>query len=258
MMKALLRLLLPFAGPIFILLAWQSLAVLGGSPFFPPLQQILEAFQKNWLFARVGTDVIPSLTRFVYGYGSGIALGIGLGMLLGFLPTLRRALDPVIDFVRAIPPLALIPIYLLIFGIGDTPKIIIIAWGALFNILLNTVDGFRSMEPVMADMARVYRLSLKDQFMMRLHWATPQIVAGARVALAISFILMVTSEMFASTEGIGFFVIQAQRTFAIPDMWSGILLLGILGYVFSLVFALVESRVTRWYRGYRSANDDRS
>ncbi len=255
-MKTTIRYLLPLLGPLAVLCVWQLFAITRSSPFVPTLPVILQAFQQNWLFSRVTSDVVPSLTRFLLGYGLGTTAGIAIGAILGLAPILRRATDPIVDFVRAIPPLTLIPIYLLIFGIGDTPKIIIIAWGAFFNVLLNTVDGVRSVDPVMIDMARSYRLSVKEQLLMRLRWATPQIVAGARVALAISFILMVTSEMFASTEGIGFFVIQAQRTFAIADMWSGILLLGLLGYTFSVLYSRAEHGLTYWYRGFRAAHDD--
>ena len=151
------------------------------------------------------------------------------------------------------PPPALLPItIILLHSIGDRQKIGFIGFFCLFPVLLNTIDGVRGIDPTLTDTARVYGIRGLDRLRrIVLPAASPQIFAGMRTSLSLAVILMVISEMVASTNGIGFFVLQSQRSFAIPEMWSGILLLGILGYLLNLVFALVEGRALAWHRGGR-------
>ncbi|OSP23603.1 nitrate ABC transporter permease, partial [Streptomyces sp. 13-12-16] len=148
----------------------------------------------------------------------------------------------------------LVPVIMLFAGIGDTMKIVVIAGGCVWPVLLNTVEGVRAVDAVMSETARSYGVTgaarLKD---VVLPSASPQIFAGLRQALSIGIILMVISEMFAASNGLGFTVVQFQRSFAIPDMWTGILLLGLLGFVLSVLFQLVERRALGWYHGLRAA-----
>lgn len=125
--------------------------------------------------------------------------------------------------------------------------------GAVWPILLNTQDGVGSVGPELGSMSLAYRLTLWQRiWRIVLPSALPQIFAGARTALAISFIVMVISEMLAATNGIGYFVLQSQSLSAITDMWSGIILLAILGYLLNLLFLAVQHRVLRWHIGYRA------
>jgi ABC-type nitrate/sulfonate/bicarbonate transport system permease component len=180
--------------------------------------------------------------------------GIGLGVLLGTNRTLRAVLEPVFEFLRAIPPPALVPVLILLAGIGDTMKVLVIVSGCIWPILLNTVEGVRGADEVLGDTCRTYRITgtlRLRQFVLRS--ASPQIMAGARQALSIGLILMVISELKAANEGLGFTVREFQTGFQIPEMWSGVLLLGIIGVVLSLLFRLVEQRVLGWYHGVRAA-----
>jgi ABC-type nitrate/sulfonate/bicarbonate transport system permease component len=132
-------------------------------------------------------------------------------------------------------------------------KVFIIALVCLFPVLLNAIDGVRSIDPTFAETSRVYGIGGIDRLRyLTLPAAMPQIFAGMRTSLSLALILMVISEMVASTNGIGYFVLQSQRQFAIPEMWAGILLLGLLGYLLNVVFLLVERRVLRWHRGARA------
>ena len=159
------------------------------------------------------------------------------------------------EFLRSIPPPALIPFAIVVIGVGDDMKVFIIAFVCLWPVLLNTIDGINGIDPTLKDTARVFGISGRDKLLrMTLPAASPQIFAGMRLSLSLALILMVISEMVASTNGIGFFVLQSQRSFAIPEMWSGILLLGILGYVFNLVFMIIERRVLAWHRGARASS----
>jgi ABC-type nitrate/sulfonate/bicarbonate transport system permease component len=177
---------------------------------------------------------------------------VAVGVPLGLSRTARQAASPIVEFLRAIPPPALLPLAIVIVGIGNSMKVLIIAFVCLWPVLLNTIDGITGIDPTLNDTTRVYGVRGIDRLRrIVLPAAGPQIFAGMRTSLSLAVILMVISEMVASTNGIGFFVLQSQRSFAIPEMWSGILLLGILGYVLNLVFVLVERRVLAWHRGAR-------
>jgi ABC-type nitrate/sulfonate/bicarbonate transport system permease component len=245
---------LEIAVPIALLLLWGVWSRGSDTYYFPPLTEILETFMDTWVFERVGSDVVPSLTRLALGYGIACVVAVAVGLALGLSLTLRRAADPIVQFLRAIPPPALLPFGILVLGVGNSMKVFIIAFVCLWPVLLNTIDGVAGVDPALRETARVYDIAPRDRLLrVTLPAAAPQIFAGMRTSLSLALILMVISEMVASTNGIGYFVLQSQRSFAIPEMWSGILLLGILGYVLNAVFLLIERRVLRWHRGARAS-----
>jgi ABC-type nitrate/sulfonate/bicarbonate transport system permease component len=240
--------------PILVLVIWGLWSAGSDTYYFPPLTDILSTFADTWLFERVGSDVVPSLLRMGAGFAIAVVVAIAAGLLLGLSAGARRAAAPIVEFLRAIPPPALLPFAILVIGVGNSMKVFIIAFVCVWPILLNTIDGVRGVDPTLRDTTRVYGISGRDRlWRVMLPAASPQIFAGMRTSLSLALILMVISEMVASTNGIGYFVLQSQRTFAIPEMWSGILLLGILGYVLNAGFVLVERRVLRWHRGARAS-----
>jgi ABC-type nitrate/sulfonate/bicarbonate transport system permease component len=224
--------------------------------YYPPLKDVLQTFNDTWVFERFGSDVVPSLVRLFIGYFIAVAVGVGGGIALGLSPVLRRVAAPIVEFLRAIPAPALLPFALLVLGVGNDSKIFVIAFVCLWPILLNAVDGVSGVDPTLVDTGRVYRIPASDRLRhVVLPAAAPQIFAGMRTSLSLALILMVISEMVASSNGIGYFVLQSQRSFAIPEMWSGIILLGILGYLFNAVFLLVERRMLAWHRGARAGSE---
>jgi ABC-type nitrate/sulfonate/bicarbonate transport system permease component len=240
--------------PILLLVLWGVWSSASDTYYFPPLTDIFQTFADTWVFERVGSDVVPSLTRLALGYGIACAVAVAAGLALGLSRPLRRATDPIVQFLRSIPPPALLPFGILVLGVGTSMKVFVIAFVCLWPVLLNTIDGVAGVDPTLRETARVYDISRSDRLLqVTLPAATPQIFAGMRTSLSLALILMVISEMVASTNGIGYFVLQSQRSFAIPEMWSGILLLGILGYVLNAIFLLVERRVLRWHRGARAS-----
>lgn len=243
--------------PVTVVAGWWFLSEDSTSPFFPPLRVIVNAFEANWVFERVGTDLLPSLQRFGLGLAIAAFAGVVLGTMLGLWTPARRATAPVVDFLRSIPAPALISIMILLIGFDDTMKVSSIALASFFPVLLNTIDGVRGVEPQQLDMARAYKLSRRHRiFRIILPAATPQIFAGLRIALAVALLVMAFSEMFASTDGLGFFILFAQETYRIPDMWSGIIMLGLVGYAVNVLFLLVERRALRWHRGWRATARD--
>ena len=231
--------------PIALLVLWGVWSANTDTFYYPPLTEILETFNETWVFERFGSDVVPSLLRLAAGYAIAVLAAVAIGIPLGLNATARAAASPIVEFLRAIPPPALLPLAIVVVGVGNTMKVLIIAFVCLWPILLNTIDGIRGIDPTLKDTARVYGMSR----FATLPAATPQIFAGMRTSLSLAVIMMVISEMVASTNGIGFFVLQSQRSFAIPEMWSGIVLLGIVGYALNLLFTAVERRVLAWHRG---------
>ena len=245
---------LEIAVPILVLLVIGVWTAASDSYYFPPLTEVFSTFRETWLFDRVGSDVVPSLIRMGLGFAIAVIGGVVIGMALGRSRRARAATAPIVEFLRAIPPPALLPFAILVIGVGASMKVFIIAFVCIWPILLNTIDGAAGIDPTLEDTTRVYGVDRRDNLLrVVLPAAAPQIFAGIRTAVSLALILMVISEMVASTNGIGYFILQAQRTFAIPEMWSGILLLGILGYALNAAFVMIERRVLRWHRGARAS-----
>ncbi|WBB61846.1 ABC transporter permease [Streptomyces sp. WMMC500] len=240
--------------PAVLVTVWWIASSGSQSPYFPPLEQILTAFGDEWTGARLGDDVLPSVLRLTAGYLAACLLGISTGLLIGSRPGLRALAEPTLEFLRAIPPPVMVPVIMLFAGIGDGMKIAVIVSGSVWPILLNTVEGVRAVDSVTDEATRSYGITGPARLRhLVLRSASPQIFAGMRQALSIAIILMVISEMFAASNGLGFSIVQFQRSFAIPEMWSGIIVLGLLGVVLSIVFRLAERRALAWYHGLRRA-----
>nr|WP_221380975.1 ABC transporter permease subunit [Actinoplanes polyasparticus] len=240
--------------PLVLFAAWYVLSAGSESFYAPPLSKILESFGKTWTLDRLTADVVPSLLRLTAGYAVAAVLGVAVGVTIGLNRWVRATVEPVLEFFRAVPPPVLVPVIILFAGIGDGMKVIVIAFGCVWPVLLNTVEGVRAVDSIQIDTARAYGIGGPALIgRVILPAASPQIAAGLRQALSIAIILMVISEMFAASNGLGFTIVQFQRSFAIPEMWSGIILLGLLGFVLSLLFRLAEGRALRWYHGLREA-----
>ncbi|MFF1448013.1 ABC transporter permease [Streptomyces sp. NPDC058274] len=240
--------------PALLVLVWWLASDDSVNPYWPPLRTILTTFPDVWTGDRLRADVLPSLLRLLAGFASAAVVGVALGTVIGSYRRVRAVCEPVLEFLRAVPPPVLVPVVMLFAGIGDTMKIAVIASGCVWPVLLNTVEGVRALDSVMSETARSYGITGAARLRsVVLPAASPQIFAGLRQALSLGLILMVISEMFAASNGIGFTIVQFQRGFAIPDMWTGILVLGLLGFVLSVVFQLVERRVLGWYHGVRAA-----
>ena len=254
MRKALVRVVNLLGLPTLLVAGYWMLSSSMQNPFFPAPPDIATAFVENWTAERFTEDVVPSLSRLAAGIGAAVVLGVGLGVLIGSSRTLRSILEPVLEFLRAIPPPVLVPLLVLLAGIGSTTQVLVIVSGCIWPILLNTVEGVRAVDSVLTDTCRIYRITgLARLRHLVVRAASPQIMAGVRQALSIGIILMVISEMFASSSGLGFTIVQFQRSFAMASMWSGIVLLGLIGFGLAMAFRLVEARVLSWYFGLRRA-----
>lgn len=253
-MKIIKQLFLIFALPAVLVAIWWFASAGSKSFYFPPLDTIIDKFGPTWFAGRMQSDVVPSLIRLAIGYLAAAALGVAIGVPVGASRRLRNFLEPPLEFLRAIPPPVLVPIFMLFAGIGSAMKVLVIISGSIWPVLLNTVEGVRGLDDVLDTTAQAYRITgLVRLTRFVLLGASPHIFAGLRQSLSIAIILMVISEMFAASNGLGFAIVQFQRGFAIPEMWSGIILLGLIGFVLSLILRLVEARVLAWYFGFRAA-----
>jgi ABC-type nitrate/sulfonate/bicarbonate transport system permease component len=246
------------AVPIAILLVWQLWTASAHQPRFPRLSTILVEFRDMWLFSQFHQHVVPSVVRILAGFAIGSLIGVVLGIPLGLSTRARRAAMPHIEYWRAMPPPALLPIsVILAHSIGDRQKIAFIAFFCIFPVLLNTIAGIRGIDPTLIDTARSYGIPRQERIRrIVLPAAFPQIMAGLRNSLALAVIMMVLTEYFSSTNGVGYVLLISKNTFQLVPMWAAILLIGVLGYLINFVFLLVEKRVLAWHRGWRAALPD--
>lgn len=246
-----LRVVEVVALPILLVAAWWLSTENAGNFFFPPLSRIVSEFGPTWFGERLVVDVLPSLGRLFVGLLIAVALGILVGLAIGTRPKLRAFVEPTFEFMRAIPPTILLPILMIFVGAGVGLQIVTIAVGAVWPVLLNTVAGVRAVEQGTLDLMASYHFRARSRIGTVLRVASPHIMAGARQALSVGIILMVVSEMFAATAGIGYNIVQFQQGFKLPQMWTGIILLGIIGVLLALAFRFIEVRVLRWYFNLR-------
>lgn len=236
-------------------IVWELLTRSVQSPFFPPPSQIAQTAADLWfsgpasrlfLTDKVFDHVLPSTARMLGGWVVAAVIGIGAGLLLGRSRTAMAYTGGLLNFFRAIPPPLLVPFFLVTLGL-DTMSLGTIIFGTVWPVLLNTVDGARTVDATKVDTSRAFRLS-RGQWILGvvLPSALPKVFAGLRLSLSIALILMVVSELVGSTNGIGNQLVAAQRDYELPAMWAWILLLSILGYLFNTVLLMVERRALRW------------
>jgi ABC-type nitrate/sulfonate/bicarbonate transport system permease component len=211
--------------------SWQLAAESAQNVYFPTPWQIAHHGWRLWFVTDTMTeDILPSLAP-----------------VLGRTRTGMQYVGPLFAFFRAMPSPALLPVFIVLAGLGNDMKLALIVFGCVWPVLLNTIDGVRSVDAVKTDTARAFRTPRGQWVLMVvLPSALPKIFAGLRLSLAIAVILMVVSEMVGDTTGIGYRLRFAQTQFAFLDMWAWIVLLGIIGYGLNTALLTVERRALRW------------
>lgn len=244
--------------PVALIVLWWIASANSTQLYFPPLSDIWSSFTSTWLFDGLRTQMWPSVAHLLIGLAGASVIGIALGALLWLVPWLRVFANPLLDFARALPAPALAPGLMAIFGLGTSMSISVIILGTIWPILFNTLDGLLGTDRQLRDTATVYQLNrAQTLWVVMLPSAAPQIAAGLRTALQSGVILMVVSEMLGATQGIGYFIINAQQQFEIPDMWSGMIALGVTGTVLNVIFVFAERRVLAWHYGRLSTERNR-
>jgi ABC-type nitrate/sulfonate/bicarbonate transport system permease component len=191
--------------------------------------------------------LIETLLRLAIGFTIGVCGGVGLGLLMGYWRPLHDFLEPLIELLRPIPKAALVPAMVLFLGIGDAMKIASIALVVFFPVLINTVQGARGTDPIMIDTARTFGCGhVTILCKIVLPAALPYIFAAMRVALGLGMVLAVLSEMIAGTGGMGFLILDLQRSFKIRQMYAWLIILAVVGLALMALLAAVEQRVLHW------------
>ncbi|NBE56850.1 ABC transporter permease subunit [Streptomyces sp. YC537] len=198
--------------------------------------------------------ILPSVARMTAGFLLAAALGIALGLALGRSAYAHAVLDPVLQFARAVPPPALVPVFVVFLDFGTQMQLTSIVFSAVWPVLINTVEGARAVDPVQLETARVYGLTGPQRVrLLLLPAALPKIFAGLRLSLSLSLILMVFSELLPGTaNGLGFQLTDAQSRSDLLTVWAVIVLLGALGYLFNAALLGVERRLLGWHTGARA------
>jgi ABC-type nitrate/sulfonate/bicarbonate transport system permease component len=249
-------------GALVVLIGmWQLFAVRAHALFFPPPSAIAAQLVALWLSGppnhffltpAVAHDVVPSLVRIALGWAIAAITGVAAGIVVGRSKVISRLVNPVLQFLRSTPGPALIPVFLVMLGTGSTMRVALIAFGSVWPVLLNTIDGVQSVDVVQLETARAFGLPLGARLRhVVLPAAMPRIFAGLRIALSLAIILMVVSEFVASTDGLGHAIFAAENAYLLPDMWAGIVLVGILGCGLNALFVAIDYRALFWYRGAR-------
>jgi ABC-type nitrate/sulfonate/bicarbonate transport system permease component len=229
---------------------WEAWARSTGSFLIPPASTVVEAAWEVWPTTDFLTTVSASLKRLAAGYVIGAGIGIALGLVMGASRGTRRTLEPFVEFARAMPAIAIVPAAIVLLGLGDAMRITVISFGVCFPVLVNTVEGVRAVSPEARDSASMLRVGAAERiFRIYLPAALPSIVAGLRVALSIGLVMLVISEFVGEGDGLGRYILFQQSQFNVPEVYSGILFLGLLGYVLNQLFLIAERRVLSWHYG---------
>lgn len=198
-------------------------------------------------------EIWPSLRRGLAGFAVALVLGIVGGIVVGSVNALEKILAPVLLFFRNLSILALFPVFLLFFGIGEQSKIAIVAWASFWPIFINTTNAVKGVERILVNAARTLGAGKAYIFAyVVLPAAVPNIFPGIRLAASYAFTALVAAEYLGATEGLGIYIRANQERFEISKMYAGIVVLGLIGVIVNLVLTKVEQHVTSWQLGITS------
>lgn len=212
-------------------------------PFSEAVKALIELAKDGQLWDNTRASLVRSLSGFLIAIG----VGVPLGLLIGWYRPVAEILGPLLELFRNTAALALLPVFILLLGIGETSKIAIVVYACTWPILLNTISGVRSVDPVLIKSARSMALPPHRLFAkVILPAALPTVFTGIRLAGASSILVLVAAEMVGAKAGLGYLVNASQQNFAIPDMYAAIIAIAVVGLVFNHVLVLLERRLTRW------------
>lgn len=218
--------------------------------YFPPISQVILALFKLTLSGELTGHLLASLGRVIRGYLIAAAIAITFGIILGYFRLAYSLFEAVIEFLRPMPSVAIIPVAILFLGIGDPMKVAVTVYACTWPILINTIDGVRNIDRTLVYTGRTFGLGrwriLKK---VVLPAASPYIATGLRISLAIALILVTTSEMVVGGSGLGFFILDEERSLRTSNMYAGIMLVAFLGYSLNRLFLLLEAKTMAWHRG---------
>ncbi|MEI8246355.1 MAG: ABC transporter permease [Lentisphaerota bacterium] len=243
--KKIKDLLISISGPALLILVWDGAVRFGGyeHSLLPSPGDVARAFREIWVSGFLLESIIVSLLRFAAGYLSATLVAIALGLILGRIPVTLKLMNPIIQILRPVSPIAWFPFIVLFFGIGNLPAVVIIFIAAFFPVLLSTVSAVKKIDPLILKVARNFgirqpRLLIKIIFPA----AFPTITIGLHIALGAAWIFLVAGEMVGAQSGLGFLIIDGRNNLRIDIVLSGIIVIGALGLLLDRAIFLFE----RW------------
>jgi len=215
--------------------------------FVPPFTTVVGALWDLLVTGKLARHLSFSFMRAGTGFGAALLLGIPLGFLVGWFRTFDRFVNPLLQMIRQLPTLALFPVFMLLFGIGELSKILIITKACFWPIFLNTAAAVGTIEPLLIKAARSMKISSFGMFRkVVLPAALPSIFAGLRLSATAALLTLVAAEMLGANAGIGFLIFNSEAKFEIPEMYAGILFITMLGIATNYGLLAVEKHVSKW------------
>lgn len=213
----------------------------------PPFSQVIKKLWELTISGQIFIDLTASLNRSLIGFCLAVLTGVPLGFLLGWYNRFEKYTDLFFQGLRNTSTFAIMPIFLLFFGLGETSKVAIVFWGCIWHMIINTTSGVKNIDPIYVKAAKSLGLTDSDLFLkVILPASVPSIVSGARLAAKTAFMVIIAAEMLGARSGLGFYIQNAQYNFLIPEMYAGILSLSILGVSLNYLLVWLEKKATGW------------
>ncbi|MEU9568883.1 ABC transporter permease [Streptomyces massasporeus] len=237
------------AAIVALLLLWEIAprAGLVDRTFLPPFSEVADAWWGLAADGQLADNARASLARSFSGFGIAVAVAVPLGLLIGWYRPVADLLGPLLEVFRNTAALALLPVFVLLLGIGETSKISIVVYACTWPILLNTISAVRHVDPTLLKLAKSMDLSAPRLFQkVILPASVPVMFTGIRLAGAVSILVLVAAEMIGAKAGLGYLINASQYNFAIPQMYAGIITISAIGVAFNQFLVTVERRLSSW------------
>lgn len=234
---------------ILLIAFWEVAPRIGlvDKTFLPPFSDVVDALIKLAQSGQLSEHISASVGRALKGFSVAVVVAVPLGIVIGWYRPVAQLLNPVLELFRNTAALALLPVFVLILGIGETSKVALVIYACMFPILLNTISGVRTVDPLLIKSARSLGLSSFRLFQkVILPAALPTIFTGIRLSAAASILVLIAAEMVGARSGLGYLIMASQLNFQIPQMYAGILTIALVGLVFNFVLVIIERRFSRW------------
>ncbi len=234
---------------VSVLILWELAPRLGLAEraFLPPLSEVLATGVLLIRNGQLASHVVASLSRSLLGFAVAIAVSVPLGLAIGPSRRVSNLLNPLLETFRNTAALALLPVFILLLGIGEASKVAIVIYACSWSILLNTISGVRNVDPLLIKSARTMGVSRAALlYKVTLPAALPTIFVGIRLAGASSLLVLVAAEMVGAKAGLGYLIQYSQYNFQIPHMYVGIITTTLLGLAFAKALLWIERRFTSW------------
>lgn len=238
---------------VALLFVWEMAPRLGlvDRTFFPPISEIAAAWWQLLLSGDLTEHTIASLSRSLGGFTLAILISIPLGLAIGWWKPVSEYLNPLLELLRNTAALAILPVFILLLGLGETSKIAIVLYACTFPLLLNTISGVKNVDPLLIKSARSMGLSPVSLFRkVIIPAATPTIFVGIRQAGAGSILVLVAAEMVGAKSGLGYLIQYTQFSFQITNMYAGIISISVIGLIINYLLVTLEKRLTGWKQTY--------